>query len=214
MNALPVNPSTSTTLSAQLRAGTRDLHARTERSGIMPGLLRGEVQRASYCVLLRNLHAIYAALEAALTEHAADALVAPIHDPLLWRRTPLQEDLDVLYGVAWRDLAITGATADCVAHIARADPPKLVAHAYVRYLGDLSGGQVLARIVQGALNLEGTAGTRFYRFAPEDATTRAHRFRHDLDTLPVSADLVATIVDEARWAFSMHVRLFEELAAS
>ena len=44
-------------------------------------------------------------------------------------------------------------------------PELLVAHAYTRYLGDLSGGQQLARVARKAYNLEkGGAGTAFYEF--------------------------------------------------
>jgi hypothetical protein len=40
-----------------------------------------------------------------------------------------------------------------------------VAHAYTRYLGDLSGGQVLARVARKTYGLEkGGAGTQFYEF--------------------------------------------------
>ncbi|MEO7431382.1 MAG: biliverdin-producing heme oxygenase [Dokdonella sp.] len=201
-------------LSAQLRARTRDLHTQAERSGIMRALLRGDVQRAAYVLLLRNLHAIYAALEAALEAHAAHPLIAPLYDPLLWRRRPLEQDLDALHGAEWRDLAITPTTRDYVIVVTAANPATLVAHAYVRYLGDLSGGQILARIVQASLQLEGTAGSEFYRFATPDAGALAQRFRRQLDGIPVNAALAAIIVGEARRSFSMHVRLFEELAVA
>lgn len=42
---------------------------------------------------------------------------------------------------------------------------RLVAHAYVRYLGDLSGGQFIKRIVSKAYNLEDGEGTSFFEFA-------------------------------------------------
>lgn len=42
--------------------------------------------------------------------------------------------------------------------------PGLLAHAYVRYLGDLSGGQVIGARIKKAYGLEGQDGTAFYRF--------------------------------------------------
>lgn len=200
------------TLSEQLRAGTRDLHTQAERSGIMRALLRGDVQQAPYILLLRNLHAIYAALESALEAHVAHPLIAPLYDPLLWRRRPLEHDLDVLHGSGWRDLAIAPTTHEYLAIVTAAGPATLVAHAYVRYLGDLSGGQILARIVQAALKLDGATGSAFYRFDIANTNTRSQRFRRDMDDLPVDAGLAVAIVDQARRAFSMHVRLFEESA--
>lgn len=42
--------------------------------------------------------------------------------------------------------------------------PGLLAHSYVRYLGDLSGGQFIAARIKRAYNLNGPDGLRFYHF--------------------------------------------------
>ncbi|TXT09105.1 hypothetical protein VHUM_02579 [Vanrija humicola] len=42
--------------------------------------------------------------------------------------------------------------------------PRLLAHAYVRYLGDLSGGQVIGARLRKAYGLPGLDGRRFYYF--------------------------------------------------
>jgi len=39
-----------------------------------------------------------------------------------------------------------------------------MAHAYVRYLGDLSGGQFIAKRIRKSYELEGWNGTKFYWF--------------------------------------------------
>lgn len=46
------------------------------------------------------------------------------------------------------------------------DPSALLAHSYVRYLGDLSGGQILRYTVAKAYNLDETTGTgiSYYSF--------------------------------------------------
>lgn len=46
------------------------------------------------------------------------------------------------------------------------DPSRLLAHAYVRYLGDLSGGQIIQRRIAKAYNLDPDRGdgTRLYEF--------------------------------------------------
>lgn len=44
------------------------------------------------------------------------------------------------------------------------DPAALLSHAYVRYLGDLSGGQVIRGKIAKAYNLEDGAGVSFYDF--------------------------------------------------
>ena len=89
----------------------------------------------------------------------------------------------------------------------------LVAHAYVRYLGDLSGGQILRRVVAESLHLADGTGTAFYEFSG-DAAVLADRFRTRLDSIRADETVVEDIVAEARSAFAFHVSLFEELAAA
>ena len=45
---------------------------------------------------------------------------------------------------------------------------RLLAHAYVRYVGDLSGGQIMARSIRRAYRLQGMDGLRFYHFDMQD----------------------------------------------
>jgi len=53
-----------------------------------------------------------------------------------------------------------------------ADPSLLLAHAYVRYVGDLSGGQVIRRHVAKAYGTDVASGegVRFYDFKSLDNT--------------------------------------------
>ncbi|MBX3599115.1 MAG: biliverdin-producing heme oxygenase [Rubrivivax sp.] len=208
-------------LPARLRAATRTLHAEAERSGLMAALLRGQVGRAAYCALLRNLHAIYAVLEP-----ANDAALV---DPALHRADALAQDLAHLHGPRWREqLALAAATQAYVERLqalVQGRSRALAAHAYVRYLGDLHGGQVLRGLVRRALGLDapGAAtavdpaapGTRFYDFG-DAARVRALRaaFRQRLAALPLGADEQQAVVDEACWAFVQHRRIFEQLQPS
>ena len=202
------------TLTSRLKDATRELHHVAEHAGGMSALLRGRVDRPQYCVLLRNFHALYAALEAALDRHAALPLVAPVRVPVLYRTVALAADLRVLHGSGWNELPLAAAMQSYVARleeIARTQPPLLAAHAYVRYMGDLSGGQILRDVVRRALDLEDGAGTAFYTFAGGDGREVKDGFRAALDALPVDETLTQEIVSEARDAFSRHVVLFEEL---
>lgn len=204
-------------LAERLRAETRELHAQAERSGVMAALLAGRLARDAYCALLRNLHDIYAALEAALARHREDARVAALHDPALARRAALAADLAVLHPGPWqKDLPQEPATQEYVARLydlSATGSPALVAHAYVRYLGDLHGGQLLAQRVAASYALRDGAGTRFYDFGPvSEMLARRQSFRDGLSAMPVSAAEGDAIVTEACWAFGMHRQLFEQLA--
>lgn len=212
----PASPCDPAALPERLRLGTRDLHAATERTGAMAALLAGRLPRPGYCALLRNLHAVYTSLEAALLARREDTAVAPLQADGLRRSAALAADLQLLHGAGWADtLPLLPASAAYVARLqalAAAASPALVAHAYVRYLGDLHGGQVLQRLVRRHYTLTGDGGTRFYDFGDEAAVTALRqRLRAALGSLPLSAAEQDAVVAEARWAFVQHQRLFEQL---
>ena len=207
----------STGLADRLRTDTRTLHTELERGPFMQAMLRRQLTRAAYCHFLRNLHPVYAALEAALQEHAADPVLAPLLNPALFRTQALAQDLDCLHGSGWQQ-ALTAMPACQVyvrrlEHLRETTPSLLTAHAYVRYLGDLSGGQLLKRIVSASLQLPDAAGTAFYAFGDAQATRDlTHSFRSGLASLAVDANQTNTIVTEALNAFGLHRDLFRQLA--
>jgi len=96
-------------LAERLREATRPMHRLAERSGIMRAMLRGDVAAPEYCLLLRNLHALYAALERQLDRHADLPALAPVRFPVLFRSTPLMEDLRQLHGPHWPALPLADA---------------------------------------------------------------------------------------------------------
>jgi heme oxygenase len=203
-------------LAERLRLETSDLHREAERSGVMDDLLHGRLARAGYIALLRNLHALYAALEAALGSHRGDAMIGAVQAPALLREAALVSDLDVLHGAGWREqIPVAPAAAGYVARLralAGAGSHALVAHAYVRYLGDLHGGQLLKRQVARLCGSDGEAGTRFYDFGGEPQVLALRQaFRNALAGLRPSAEDAELIVAEARWAFEQHKRLFVQL---
>ena len=214
-------PSLNPTLAQRLKAETKALHTAAERSRFMAVLLRGQMGRAPYCAMLRNLHAIYAALEPALARRALHPVIAPVFLPGLGRTDALAYDLLALHGADWASaFELLPSSVHYVQHlhaIETAQPERLLAHAYVRYLGDLSGGQMLRRIVAASLRLPRVhgagCGTAFYDFgdaAGTQALTAA--LRAGLDGVVVDDDGADAIVAEARLAFEWHHRLFDELA--
>lgn len=193
------------TLPQRLKAATRELHARAERSGVMAALLAGTVERGAYVALLANLQAIYAALEAGLDP--AHGLAA------LSRSAALDADLRA-FGAA--PAALVPAAHDYVdrLHTLRgARAHRLWAHVYVRCLGDLHGGQILERLVRARFAL--ADATRFYDFGDE-ARVRALRemVRARLASLALSPTQADEVVAEAVWAFEAHCRLFEQISAT
>lgn len=205
-------------LAERLKTETRVLHMEAERSPFMQSLLRGTLDRATYCALLRNLHEIYASLEPALAAHATHPALAPVALPGLPRAARLAADLEVLHGADRATslivLPAAAAYARRVQHLAAHGPERLLAHAYVRYLGDLSGGQILRRLVPGRPGRPTGAGLSFYDFGSADqAAHMAQAFRHGLGRVTLDADGEDAVIAEARQAFRDHRHLFDELSA-
>ncbi|MFO1328688.1 MAG: biliverdin-producing heme oxygenase [Rubrivivax sp.] len=204
-------------LPQRLREATWPWHARAERSGAMALLLRRRLSHGGYVRLLRSLLALYEAIEPALSHEAAalQALGAPARS--LRRGAALREDLQRLDPEALRQAPADAA----LRYAARVDTlrgdaaHRLLAHVYVRYLGDLHGGQVLGALVREAFALHDGRGTRFYDFGDDD---RVRQLRGEQRSLLAAARLSPAqadeVVDEAVWAFEAHVELFEQLAAA
>ena len=233
MRSAPIVPSLPASLTTRLRSETRALHSAAERSRLMGALLCGRLPLPAYCALLRNLHAIYAVLEPALRRHVADPVLAPVLAPdlrrALWRSAALVADLQQLHGATWATaIALQPATTRYVQRLQALDatrPELLLAHVYVRYLGDLSGGQILSRIVARSLtatadadasasaNVSTPPGVAFYAFGDAAQTLAlTQAFRAGLDAVRVDATTADALVGEARRAFELHCALFDELA--
>ncbi len=89
--------------------------------------------------MLRNLHAVYAALEAGLSQHTGDAGLAALRCEPLFRSQALSADLNFLHGADWAGaIPLTEAATQYAGHLtglAERAPMLLAAHADMRYLG-------------------------------------------------------------------------------
>ena len=110
--------------------------------------------------------------------------------------------------------ATPGAAAyvERIRQVARTSPELLVGHHYTRYIGDLSGGQILKNIAQKAMNLGEHDGLRFYEFEtiPDEKAFKTN-YRAVLDGLPIDQQMADRIVAEANEAFHCNMKMFQEL---
>jgi heme oxygenase (biliverdin-producing, ferredoxin) len=208
-------------LASRLRKETYNAHRSVERSPFMSALLLGQLERSAYVLFLRNLEPIYEALELGLMRHANKPFISLILKQPLLRLSSLHRDLEFFQGSSWRcDLPIVGACSAYVNHLCTLQdkmPQLLIAHAYVRYLGDLSGGQMLQKIVVRSLQLPDTdKGIDFYNFGdPYQVAALLSEFRTGLNLIEevgTGTGEKIDLVSEARFAFELHIQLFDDLA--
>lgn len=221
---VPMSTSTTTTdrppvgaepaLSALLREATAEQHTRAETSGFVTALMRGDSTREAYVDLARQHHAIYAALERAASGLAADPRSLVARFPELPRTAALEADLTALAGPDWRDRPLASATLRYVERldvVASAWSGHYLAHAYTRYLGDLSGGQIVRTMLQRHYALA-PEHLGFYHFAdvPKPKVFK-DRYRQAMDDAGYDAPERAAIAAESRVAFDLNTALFADL---
>lgn len=208
-----------THLSERLRSGTQASHTLAENTAYMKCFVKGIVEREPLKKLWSNLYLVYQALESALAQYKDHAILGKIYFPELNRTANLEADLAYYFGNNWRDqIEVLHAGKIYVDHIndlAEHNPVLLIAHAYTRYMGDLSGGQSLKNIIRSALDLPEEFGTRFYDFAglqtPGDRRDFKVRYRDALDSLELDETTVQRLVDEANYAFALNRDVMHEL---
>jgi heme oxygenase len=120
----------------RVRDATWPLHSQAERSGVIAAILAGTATREAVALLWRNLLPVYRVLDATAWSR-----------PELARAAAIEADLSVLAPDGWPALLSQG---DRLAALP-ADPVRVIAHAYVRYLGDLNGGVILGRRLTACL---------------------------------------------------------------
>jgi heme oxygenase len=204
------------TLATRLRLGTKKAHTIAENVGFVQCFLKGVVEKQSYRKLVANFYFIYCALEEAIENHHAHPAVSKINFPQLHRKQALEQDLLFYYGEHWQEQIQPSPVAVVyvkrIQQLSESKPEQLIAHAYTRYLGDLSGGQIFKGIAQRAMNLSDGKGTAFYEFA-EIPNTKAFKasYRQVLNELPLSIEDCEQIVEEANYAFGLVTQLYQEL---
>ncbi|QEY32444.1 heme oxygenase (biliverdin-producing) [Synechococcus sp. RSCCF101] len=206
----------SVALATQLREGTRKSHTMAENTGFVSCFLKGVVDKTSYRTLVADLYFVYSAMEEEIGRLRDHPVVGPIAFSQLNRREALETDLSYYFGSGWQNqLQPTPSAATYVARIrevAASAPELLVGHHYTRYLGDLSGGQILKTIAQKAMNLQGDSGLAFYEFAAiDDEKAFKVNYRATLDQLPIDQATADRIVEEANEAFRLNMEMFKEL---
>lgn len=202
-------------LSVKLRQSTASLHIEAENSGVTAALIRGVATLGEYLLLLRNLLPVYRALEAGLERHSGAPGLGWFARPELYRADSIEADLSGLTGHGWAEalpvLPSARAYAASVADAARGRGDGLLGHAYVRYLGDLSGGRILHRLLSRSLRID-PSHLSFFEF-PRLADPSAYRdvFRRALDDALASVD-GACVIDAAQCAFRHNIALSRALA--
>eukprot|EP00931_Biecheleriopsis_adriatica_P022412 TRINITY_DN14413_c0_g1_i2.p1 TRINITY_DN14413_c0_g1~~TRINITY_DN14413_c0_g1_i2.p1 ORF type:complete len:495 (+),score=121.13 TRINITY_DN14413_c0_g1_i2:24-1487(+) len=205
-------------LATKLKEGTKEAHKAAETVHFVREFIKGRVDRQVYAQFVVNLYHIYKALEEGLEACAEHPLVESLHFPEELERTEsLKQDAEYFLGGNWEQETmpsqVTREYVERLRSVAKESPELLVPHAYTRYLGDLSGGQVLRRAAIRGMKLpDDGSGVRFYTFKRiRDGKAFKNMYRARMDNLPADVAIADRMVVEANYAFFLNTRIFQEL---
>ena len=206
-------------LRTMLKGGTQERHDQAEATNFIKQVINCNITVDIYKLFLADLYHIYSAMEEVMEKNKGHPFAGPIYFPSeLNRKKTLEEDLNYFLGTTWtaKDLPCTDATRKYVKRIyeiGENEPELLVPHSYTRYLGDLSGGQILKRKIAKSLDLPPTGeGTHFYEFEQIDDIKKFKDFYTGrMNSLEVGSGMLKAIQEEAKEAFLFNIKMFEEL---
>jgi len=173
-----------------LKELTWEQHRRAETRPFVKVLFSGHVDPKIYATYLKNQHLMYEVLEVCAMPHGLFQDIPEI------RRAPaILEDFLELWKEDYGQPKIFPVVDEYLKYILsiKNDPKKLMAHIYVRHMGDLSGGQMIAKRVPGQ--------GKYYQFGDEPEKIK-EIIRTKLDD---------SLADEAKVCFDFAAKTFEQM---
>ena len=175
-----------------LKELTHEQHRKAETRPFVKVLFSGSVNPKLYATYLKNQHPMYEILEVCAMPHGLFAGLPEI------RRAPaILADYIELWGSDNPDSPkIVPVVDEYIKYILsiKHDPKKLMAHIYVRHMGDLSGGQMIAKRVPGS--------GKYYQFGDNPEAIKE----------AIRAKLDDSLADEAKVCFEYATKFFEQMA--
>ena len=203
-----------TPFSTLIRTASHEQHTEAETSTFMSDMLGGRLGVDAYARYTEQLWFVYSALEGPMDRLADDPVAGPFVRPELARVPELERDLAHLRGPGWRQtvsaLPQTRAYADRITECATTWPAGYVAHHYTRYLGDLSGGQIIRDKAERTWGFARKGdGVRFYVFeAVGNPAAFKRGYRELLDAIAVDEVERQRVVGECKAAFAFNTGVF------
>lgn len=173
-----------------LKELTADLHAEAEAQPFLKTIFDGNVDKQKYTSYLFQLLNIYGLLETLARPHGLFKGMEGLE-----RTKEIEKD--------WKELSGNGPTMNILNNSTvlylnyliqdevKNDPQRLMAHIYVRHMGDLFGGQQLAKLLPGSNNM--------FKFDNIPALVKEIRSKIDV-----------SLADEARVAFQHNIEMLKD----
>jgi heme oxygenase (biliverdin-producing, ferredoxin) len=195
----------------RLHARIGKAHHQAEGMGFSRALLEGRAEPLQLAALMRALAPAYALLE----EEAPALAVALGGSAIPWRplarSTALRHDIAVCSALPPTPVSVAASMwLEHLQRLVRQSPHRLMAHVYVRYGGDLSGGQQLGQRANAILAAHGLAALNFWTF--DQPIEVLKQGLHDgFEAMALCEQEETELLEEAEQAFLLTQRLLAEL---
>lgn len=200
-----------------LRERTRTTHGHAEGATFMSDLMSGKGSREDYIALVVQHFFMYEALEAVAETMGSDPVASAFITPQLTRIPALVDDLEFLIGPDWR--SVSAPLPSTIRYVERIHEVSgwaggFIAHHYTRYLGDLSGGQHIYKVMQKRFGFD-TNGVGFYLFDQiADPAAFKDTYRAQLNAVDWDDAERERVIDEVMTAYRLNTEVFADLSAA
>jgi heme oxygenase len=172
-----------------LKELTAEVHAEAESQPFIKSIFAGNVDKDKYTDYVYQLFHVYGLMEILASKHG-------IFDGIenLKRANAAQRDwTELCEGITTTIFNIKESTLKYMQYLdsIKDDPKKLLAHVYVRHMGDMFGGQQLAKLTPG--------NGHMYKFEDIPSLVKAVRSKLDI-----------SLADEAIIAFKHNIEMVKE----
>lgn len=171
-----------------LRDYTNQKHREVESHPFVQYMLSGDITKEHYSMYLQQMHVVYSDLE---YFSKISGLLSDLPD--ICRSDYIKTDISELgYFEPQVRFASTEKYKQRIIELNYTDKPKLIAHLYVRHMGDLYGGKIIAKRVPGS----GLS----YQFEDRPLLIKS-----------LDAKLSLDLVNEALLGFDLSAGIFDDL---
>ncbi|WP_051325920.1 biliverdin-producing heme oxygenase [Glycomyces tenuis] len=214
----------STPFSVRVREASRSRHRALdpgdgdgEAPGVFGRLFEGTLPLGDYTRWHAQQYFVYEAIESAAEHWRGHPVAGPFVFGELARLDALASDLEFLLGPDWRTaiapLAATRGYVERIERAAGARPGGYIAHAYTRYLGDLSGGQAFGKAARRSFDFA-DGGAAFYDFTGiPDPGAFKDAYRSLLDEAELDEAEREDLIDEVLTAYDHNGSVLAALAS-
>lgn len=199
--------------SKRLYEETKSAHEQVESMDFVVSLRNQKLSQTDYVQYLTDLILVYSALEECLRTNLGITAIQTLYDDRLCRTKKLEKDIQSFQE---EKLIPSKAAQDYAKHLkelSTQSPLLLLAHSYVRYLGDLSGGRMMKKFVEQLFPGEHTHFYNFDEALGENAigtkfVEYKNGWKQKLDSLSLTDEEKRDLIEEAKKGFEYTGRIF------